>query len=90
MWTLQRYRSWLDSRKNWYIPGKTAEPADDEAAEAAPAPARPPAFPIAPKPSKSEPKHASPSHLPGAKATTRIEIEPGEGEFGRILKRPRE
>src|SRR5512136_2556798 len=26
MWTLQRYRAWLDSRKNWYIPGQTAEP----------------------------------------------------------------
>ena len=90
MWTLQRYRSWLDSRKNWYIPGKTAEPAEDEAAEAAPAPARPLAFPIAQKPSKTEPKHASPAHQPGAKATTRIEIEPGEGEFGRILKRPGE
>ena len=22
MWTLQRYRAWLDSRKNWYIPGQ--------------------------------------------------------------------
>ena len=22
MWTLQRYRTWLDSRKNWYIPGQ--------------------------------------------------------------------
>src|ERR1017187_1265322 len=50
MWTLQRYRTWLDPRKNCYIPGKTAEPADSEAAETAPTPARPPAFPIASKP----------------------------------------
>ena len=90
MWTFQRYRAWLDSRKNWYIPGKTPEPAESEAAEAAPAPARPPAFPIAPKPSKAETKHASPSHPPGAQAATRIEIEPGESEFGKILKRPGE
>jgi twitching motility protein PilT len=90
MWTLQRYRTWLDSRKNWYIPGKTAEPAENEPAEAAPAPARPPAFPIALKPSKTETKHVSPSHLAGTKAATRIEIEPGEGEFGKILKRPGE
>jgi twitching motility protein PilT len=90
MWTLQRYRTWLDSRKNWYIPGKTAEPAESEAAEAAPTSTRPPAFPIAPKPSKTETRHASPSHLPGTQAATRIEIEPGESEFGKILKRPGE
>ena len=90
MWTLQRYRSWLDSRKNWYIPGKTAEPAESEAAEAPPAPVRPPAFPITPKPSKTETRHASPSHLPDAQGPVRIEIEPGESEFGKILKRPGE
>jgi twitching motility protein PilT len=90
MWTLQRYRTWLDSRKNWYIPGKTAELAESEPADAAPAPARPPAFPIALKPSKTETRHASPSHLAGTKAATRIDIEPGESEFGKILKRPGE
>jgi len=90
MWTMHRYRTWLDSRKNWYIPGKTAEPAESEAPEAAPAPARPPAFPIALKPSKPETKHAPPSHLVGTNASTRIEIEPGESEFGKILKRPGE
>jgi len=90
MWTLQRYRTWLDSRKNWYLPGKITEPPDGDAAEANPTPARPPAFPIASKPSKPETKHGSPSHLPGAKASTRIEIEPGDSEFGKILKRPGE
>ena len=90
MWTLQRYRSWLDSRKNWYIPGKTAESAEGEDAEAAPPPARPPAFPISLKPSKTETRHASPSHPPDAQGPVRIEIEPGEGEFGKILKRPGE
>ena len=90
MWTLQRYRTWLDNRKNWYIPGKTAEPAENEPPEAAPAPARPPAFPIALEPSKAESKHGPRPHSPGAKANTRIEIEPGESEFGKILKRPGE
>jgi twitching motility protein PilT len=90
MWTLQRYRSWLDSRKNWYIPGKSAEAAESEIAEVAPASARPPAFPIAPKPAKTETRHPSPAPLPGAKGSVRIEIEPGESEFGRILKRPGE
>jgi twitching motility protein PilT len=90
MWTLQRYRTWLDNRKNWYIPGKTVEPAETEPAEAAPASAHPPAFPIALKPSKAETKHAPRPQLPDAMANTRIEIEPGEGEFGKILKRPGE
>ncbi len=90
MWTLQRYRAWLDSRKNWYIPGKSPEPADGEPAEAAPTPARPPAFPIAPKSSKSETRHGAAAHGAGSKSPVRIEIEPGESEFGKILKRPGE
>jgi twitching motility protein PilT len=90
MWTLQRYRTWLDNRKNWYVPGQTPEPAEGEAAEAAPAPLRPAAFPIASKSAKSEGKHAAPAYGPAGKAGARIEIEPGEGEFGKILKRPGE
>ena len=90
MWTYQRYRTWLDTRKNWYIPGKNAEAAESDAAETASAPARPPAFPIAPKRSAAETKLGSHAHVPGAKPTTRIEIEPSESEFGKILKRPGE
>ncbi|MGO8929074.1 MAG: type IV pilus twitching motility protein PilT [Limisphaerales bacterium] len=90
MWTVQRYRAWLDSRKNWYIPGKTLEPADSEPGEAAPPPARPPAFPLAPKPSKPELKRGLQSHATGAQTSTRIEIEPDESAFGKILKRPGE
>ena len=90
MWTYQRYRTWLDTRKNWYIPGKSAEAAESDVAETASASTRPQAFPIAPKPSKAETKLGSHSHEPGAKPTTRIEIEPSESEFGKILKRPGE
>jgi twitching motility protein PilT len=90
MWTYQRYRTWLDSRKNWYIPGKSAEAAESDVAETASAPSRPQAFPIAPKPSKAETKLGSHSHEPDAKPSTRIEIEPSESEFGKILKRPGE
>jgi len=90
MWTVQRYRAWLDSRKNWYIPGKSSDTAESEPGEAGPPPAHPPAFPLAPKPSRPEAKHGSPSHVPGGKAPGRIEIEPGESEFGKILKRPGE
>jgi twitching motility protein PilT len=90
MWTLQRYRSWLDSRKNWYIPGKSAEPAEQDSLEAAPVPLRPPAFPLGPRPARTETRHASHSHHADAKPPGRIEIEPGESEFGKILKRPGE
>jgi len=82
--------SLADARKNWYIPGKTPEPADTEPGEAAPPPPHPPAFPIAHKPARPEAKHVSPTHAPGAKSSTRIEIEPVESEFGKILKRPGE
>ena len=47
MWTYQRYRTWLDARKNWFIPGKSAEAAESDTAETAETPARPQAFPIA-------------------------------------------
>ena len=90
MWTLQRYRGWLDSRKNWYIPGQTPEPAESEPTDAGPPPSRPPAFPIAPRAAKAESKHGSHAQTPGAKPSTRIEIEPSESEFGKILKRPGE
>jgi twitching motility protein PilT len=90
MWTSQRYRAWLDSRKNWYVPGQTPEAADSEPGEAGPPSSRAPAFPIAPKPSRSETKPGSQAHMPGAKGHARIEIEPGEGDFGKILKRPEE
>src|SRR3974390_682602 len=28
MWTFQRYRTWLENRTNWYIPGQTPDPPD--------------------------------------------------------------
>ena len=41
MWTLQRYRNWLDSRKNWYIPGQTPEATEGEAPAGGTSPAAP-------------------------------------------------
>src|SRR5438093_4184922 len=45
MWSFQRYRSWVESRTNWYIPGQSPEPPDTELLEAPPA--APPAHDIA-------------------------------------------
>ena len=91
MWTFQRYRNWLDHRTNWQVPGEHPEPPDSEATEpVAPAPVLP-AFTSmanAPKPEpKPVPTHGSPA---SAKPPGRIEIEPVDGGFGKILKRPGE
>jgi twitching motility protein PilT len=94
MWTHQRYRAWLDNRKNWYIPGQTPEPAESDIPETAPPAlppaARPAAFPIEPKTARSAAKPATASLGPETKGPVRIDIDPGESEFGRILKRPGE
>jgi len=85
MWSFQRYRSWLDSRTTWFLPDQNPEPVEAEAADSTPS------TPVlsAPKPSSTAPiahPHA-PSTRPG-KTGERIEIEPVETEFGKILKRP--
>jgi twitching motility protein PilT len=89
MYTFQRYRTWLDNRSNWSLPSQAAEPAESEPSESsAPAPALP-AFLSSPRPTRQDkpaPQIATQSKPSGG----RIEIEPTEGEFGKILKRPGE
>ncbi len=82
MWTFQRYAKWLETRGNFFIPGQNAEPLDNEPAESLPAVTLPAMTAGTPKAveKKSRP-HAH--HESG-----RIEIEPVEGEFGKILKKP--
>jgi twitching motility protein PilT len=81
MWTFQRYAKWLENRGNFFIPGQGAEPPDSEPAETLPAEAALPPVAVAPKAEKK----TKPS---GAHEGGRIEIEPVEGEFGKILKKP--
>ncbi|MGH7991955.1 MAG: type IV pilus twitching motility protein PilT [Limisphaerales bacterium] len=82
MWTFQRYAKWLETKGNFFIPGQAAEPPDSEPAESLPAAATlPPMTTSAPKVEKKAKPHAA--HESG-----RIEIEPVEGEFGKILKKP--
>jgi twitching motility protein PilT len=88
MYSLQRYRNWLDTRKNWYVPGQTPEPPDSEPAETVQAPPSMPALPSKPRSPAEAPATAHPQPDVGTKGGKRIEIEPSEGEFGKILKRP--
>jgi len=83
MWTFQRYAKWLEGRTNFFVPGQSAEPPDSEPTETAPATPLPP---IATAP-KVEKKGKVPSSSPAANEGQRIEIEPEEGAFGKILKK---
>lgn len=90
MWSFQRYRTWLENRTNWYIPGQTPEPPDTEPADTAPQLTPMPAFPLSSKVSKPEKKAAAAPEVAARRPSGRIEIEPVESEFGKILKRPGE
>jgi twitching motility protein PilT len=88
MWTFQRYRTWLDKRSNWHIPGESPEPPDSEETPAASAPpghglADPP-----PKTARLMPELKPTSGSRPLKLPSVIEIEPDQSEFGKILKRP--
>jgi hypothetical protein len=77
MWSFQRYRNWLETRKNWHIPSEVSDLPDGE-----PAIARAgglPALPAKPRKSDTTPTRAE-AHGP-------IEIEPIEGGFEKILKK---
>ncbi len=85
MWSFQRYAKWLETRTGFYIPGRDAEPPDSEPAEASLAAAVLPPMTTAPK---TEKKAGTPRPADGGQSGHRIEIEPVEGEFGKILKKP--
>lgn len=79
MWTLQRYRTWLQNRKKWHLPDEPAEAPDSEPAGEAPHLA---AMPAAVKTGKATaPQRTEPQ------SGGRIEIEPEEGDWGKILKK---
>jgi len=93
MWTYQRYQTWMDNKKNWYIPSE-ADRAEAEPAEAPPnmpslraasgknpsEGARPTAKPV--EASGSVSKEAS-----SGKPTGPIEIEPVVGGLEELLKK---
>ncbi len=90
MWSFPRYRTWLDNRPNWSLSPAENEPPDSEPSQ--------PSIPLEPQVSHhGRPKETvrgaplPPAEPPLLKTSGgRIEIEPEEGEFGKILKRPHE
>jgi twitching motility protein PilT len=90
MWTFQRYRTWLDSRSKWCLPDQNPEPPDTEASEAPSPVAGLPAGVRGPRSVAPEPRSTPPARAPAQPSGGRIEIEPVESEFGKILKRPGE
>lgn len=86
MWTLERYRTWLERRSNWHIPGRDTDLPETDAVEAARASfPPPPATPGKTKP-PVKPESAAPT-VPGGNPGGRIEIDPEASPFGKILKR---
>jgi twitching motility protein PilT len=84
MWTFQRYRNWLDNRKTWNVPNENESAgAESETTEmiveTAPIP------PVASRPKTVT--SAVAKETPAAGSSGRIEIEPIEGGFEKILKK---
>jgi twitching motility protein PilT len=84
MWSLQRYRTWLQSHKKWHLPSDAAEAPDSE-----PAGERAPPLSLRPVTSASKPPARSAASTPRSEPAPggRIEIVPEEGGWENILKK---
>jgi twitching motility protein PilT len=78
MWTFARYRSWMEKRRDWYVPPKDQR---DQITEEQ-LPVKRPFMEPPPKPSSVETAKRTQASKSG-----RIEIEPDEGGLEKILKR---
>jgi twitching motility protein PilT len=88
MWSWQRYRTWLEARTKWFIPGQTPEPPDSDSPD--PGALSRTLADFVPLSKASRTDKSSTPKSPAPATSERIEIEPVEGEFGKILKRPGE
>ena len=79
MWTFLRYRTWLQNRKNWHMPNEPGEAPDSEPSGEVP---HLPPMSTAIKTAKT----AAPER-PSQQTGGRIEIEPEEGDWGKIFKK---
>jgi twitching motility protein PilT len=78
MWTFQRYRTWIQNRKKWHLPDEPAEAPDSESAGET--------SNLSTPPSPTKTTKVSLPRSPSTGASDRIEIEPEEGDWGKILK----
>ena len=88
MWTWQRYQTWMENRKQWYLPDAQESAEADPVIEAG----KPPPLPAAGAPRKVARPHDKPSHGPESAPTParhsgRIEIEPVEGGLKEVIKK---
>jgi twitching motility protein PilT len=90
MWTFTRYCTWLEKRTNWYIPGRESEGAESEFSETEPPAVVPPPVATGSGQPKTPEKRKLASEVPAANPGGRIEIEPFESPFGKILKSSQE
>lgn len=87
MWTFPRYRTWMEKRLSWYIPGQNPDVPDTEPTDIASPTMNLPPLATAPKSAKAEKNPESARENAGQKSGSRIEIEPIEGGFEKILKK---
>jgi twitching motility protein PilT len=90
MWSWHRYKTWLDAKTKWFVPGQTPEVPDSETADPGALSRTLADFVPLSKSSRMEKPAAPAAKTSPATGSERIEIEPVEGEFGKILKRPGE
>jgi twitching motility protein PilT len=89
MWTYPRYRTWLETRKNWHMPGERVE--EETAAEL---PMMEDALPARPSVTATPTKilsipNPAPAASPGAvkSSSGRLEIEPEDGGLEAIISK---
>src|SRR3954468_651755 len=90
MWTFARYRNWMAAKKDWYVPPKSgaSEVAEDLRRAKSFLPAAPPAKIIEREKSVERTSETPVKSAERLKkdATGRIEIDPEDAGFGKILK----
>lgn len=88
MWTFQRYQSWLENKRNWYIPDPE-EKAESEPSEGSTAVTSPPVITPSPLPPKTgaQPTTAPVPAPTSPKSGSPIEIEPVEGGLEGLIRK---
>ena len=88
MWTWQRYQTWLENRKQWFLPDPLESAKTDPAMESAkPPPLTPAAAAVKTSRVPERPTQAVDGAPTPARQSGRIEIEPVEGGLKEVIKK---